>query len=838
MGAYVERSIGGAGTGKTRQVLENLTRAKQELGLSVDQIGFCTFTRAGRAEISERAAGEWGVPVEALTKTGWFRTAHSIAYRQMEINSDQLITDDEWLCKAMDVQVCTQIDGRGERRYLAAEGGDFTVAHSLAVWDVARNRMCSVVKILERQRACGEATPSDAAVKMTIEKYEQQKRLGGKLDFTDMISRFAGVKFSVNGAEEVDPEGEVPDLRVLAIDEAQDSSPLVDKVCRRLAASPRMERIWLCGDPYQCQPAGTPVLTMSGYKNIEDLDPATDRLLAFSRKDGRFYGANGFEIASRDVDSSSLIEITLSDGTKHVSTDSHKWVVRTRKKKAAFAVYLMSQGSRWRVGTVQMFSSKPDEKNGSFRLKMRMNKEQANRAWVLKVFETDREARCYEQIFSYKYGIPQTVFRPVTGRGCNLDKWFIENVFDTLGDLTTNGQRCLSDHSLAEEFAFCEKADRCKNGEKASRLVRAVNLLPGIHFVPKIVDATQSVYRLRCEWVEVVSCRRLPPGEAVRVWSMNVHKHHTYVTANGVVTGNSIHSFAGGDYRLFLAWDAHESIMPKSYRCPSRILSLGEQCLREMRQGYRNRKIMPSQDGGEVDTCCHPTDSLRGIKANDSVLILGRCAFALKNYEDELKAKYLPYTWVDKTQATKTLSGYSALWALEHREAVHASEWAAAIEMLAVSQEGVPLLKRGEKSAWKRGERSNVDVILPNQRFMESAGMEPALMELIFSGKWTEAIESKSQDRAKTWHKTATLHGVDVACNPPIGLSTIHSAKGLEADTVILSDQSSRATENSRVSLSDIYDEECRVAYVAVTRARQRLVVVHEATPYRMELPV
>jgi superfamily I DNA/RNA helicase len=124
MGAHVERSIGGAGTGKTRQVLENLTRAKQELGLSVDQIGFCTFTRAGRAEISERAAGEWGVPVEALTKTGWFRTAHSIAYRQMEIKSDQLITDDEWLCKAMDVQVCTQIDGRGERRYLAAEGGD------------------------------------------------------------------------------------------------------------------------------------------------------------------------------------------------------------------------------------------------------------------------------------------------------------------------------------------------------------------------------------------------------------------------------------------------------------------------------------------------------------------------------------------------------------------------------------------------------------------------------------------------------------------------------------------------------------------------------------------
>ena len=61
MRAKVERAIGGAGTGKTRLILERLTQAKDELGLSVDEIGFCTFTRAGRAEIAERAADAWGV---------------------------------------------------------------------------------------------------------------------------------------------------------------------------------------------------------------------------------------------------------------------------------------------------------------------------------------------------------------------------------------------------------------------------------------------------------------------------------------------------------------------------------------------------------------------------------------------------------------------------------------------------------------------------------------------------------------------------------------------------------------------------------------------------------
>lgn len=552
MSPYIERSIGGAGTGKTRQVLENLTQAKKELGLSIDQIGFCTFTRAGRAEISERAAGEWGVSVDALTKKGWFRTAHSIAHRQMDVKQDQLITDDEWLCEAMGVKICTEIDSRGERRYLAGDGGDSTVEHSLAAWDLARSRLCSVVSILERQRACGGQIPSDAAVVRTIEHYEHRKRLGGKLDFTDMISRFAGVKFTVNGAEECPPEGDVPDLRVLAIDEAQDSSPLVDRVCRRLASAPRMERVWLCGDPYQ-----------------------------------------------------------------------------------------------------------------------------------------------------------------------------------------------------------------------------------------------------------------------------------------------SIHSFAGGDYRLFLSWEAHESVMPRSYRCPSRILSLGERCLQGMRSGYRDRQIQPAAEGGEIEKCLWAGESLRGLSASSSVLILGRCAFALKDYAQELNSKYLPYSWVDRAkEGSRTLAGYIALWRLEHKRPINAGDWAAAIEILAVSQEGVAFLRRGEKTAWKRGERSNVDIILPNERFMTEAGMEQPLIDLIMKGEWTEAVEAKSRERAILWHRTATKHGVDVACSPPIRLSTIHSAKGLEADTVILSLQSSRATENSRLSLPDLYDEECRIAYVAVTRARQRLVVVNDAKSYRMEIPV
>jgi hypothetical protein len=840
MAAEVHRAIGGAGTGKTRLILDRLSEARDDLGLATDEIGFTTFTRAGRAEIAERAADAWGVSSDDLTKGGWFRTAHSIAHRCCRVEEGQLLQGqdgDEWLSGAVGGKVHTRTDARGERTYVA--DGDDTIPLAMKAWELARSRMESLDATLRRWMTMGEACPEQQAAASIVRRYELAKVREGRLDFTDMIARFAGVKFTLEGPVSIDPVGDAPEhLRVLAVDEAQDSSQLVDRVCRRLASSGRIERVWLCGDPYQCQPAGTPVLTLSGYKNIEDLDPSADQLVAFSRKDGRFYGAAGFEIASRDVDSSSLIEITLSDGTKHISTDTHKWVARTRGKKDAFAVYVMSRGGRWRVGTVQMFAGKPDKKNGSFRLKMRMNQEDASRAWVLKVFETDREARCYEQIVSCKYGIPQVTFRPVSGGRSNLDEGYIEKVFDTLGDLTKNGRLCLVDHGLSESNALCEKADRCKNGGQASRLVHASNLLPGIHLVPKMNDQACGISKRRCEWVEIVSCRRLPAGETVRVWSMNVHKHHTYVTTGGIVTGNSIHSFAGGDYNLFLAWKAEEYTMPQSYRCPSEILALGERCLRQMHRGYRDRGILPAAPGGRISSAASAQEAISRINADSSVLILGRCTFSLEDYEAELKARRLPYQWVDKGHAAVQLSGYGSLWSLQHGQACLGESLANAVGMISVKNKYGSLLTRGAKAEWKDGRKSHLDIVRPTDGDYELAGFEPTLRELIRSGKWVEALEPRYQERASMWHGVASQHGEELANSPPIRLSTIHSAKGLEADDVVLSSITSPSIERGRETLSEIHDEECRVAYVAVTRAKRSVTFVEDGFRCRMELPL
>ena len=109
---------------------------------------------------------------------------------------------------------------------------------------------------------------------------------------------------------------------------------------------------------------------------------------------------------------------------------------------------------------------------------------------------------------------------------------------------------------------------------------------------------------------------------------------------------------------------------------------------------------------------------------------------------------------------------------------------------------------------------------------------------LVLQGRWAEAIEPKCQERATLWHEVATKFGEALASNPPIRLSTIHSAKGLEADHVILSSISSASVDRSRDSLPELFDEECRVAYVAVTRARKSLTYVEDGGRYRLELPL
>jgi len=299
----------------------------------------------------------------------------------------------------------------------------------------------------------------------------------------------------------------------------------------------------------------------------------------------------------------------------------------------------------------------------------------------------------------------------------------------------------------------------------------------------------------------------------------------------------SIYGFSGGDAKHFMSWDASESVMPRSFRCPRPIMAFGEECLKQMHDGYWDRGILPAAHDGSIEQAGSAEDAIATfLDSQKTALVLARCSFTLPRYEKILSDRAIPYLRLDRPDAAAR-RGCLALWNMERDLTAKQEEVAAAVEMLPVKIAEVGnLLDKGAKAAWSRGDFARYDLL--RREDLAQVGFTPAAVAMIAQGDWAEAVTLKYRRLAGRWVESAKEYGPDLATKPRVQLSTIHAAKGAEAETVILSTESSRKVHLNTGRLPHIHDEECRVAYVAVTRARERLVIVEDGGPYRMALPL
>jgi superfamily I DNA/RNA helicase len=250
------RAIGGAGTGKTSLMKQTAEKAlaRPEMGGNPFALGYSSFTRAARLEAAVRCGTAWGVAPEELMQQGWFRTAHSVCFKQLGVSRGEMISgskeDGKWVSDAVGSDVAFAVD-EDEDGGVAIYQGDPVAAAALNYWSLARNVCLPLRKVVEADQ--DPDAPSAGEVIKRIEMYEQAKRLDGRSDFTDLLSRFVGLRFDPeDGPIEVTPEGAVPDEVVGWIfDEAQDASRLLDLACRRLVTGDACRWAWLVGDPYQ-----------------------------------------------------------------------------------------------------------------------------------------------------------------------------------------------------------------------------------------------------------------------------------------------------------------------------------------------------------------------------------------------------------------------------------------------------------------------------------------------------------------------------------------------------------------------------------------------------------
>jgi len=288
----------------------------------------------------------------------------------------------------------------------------------------------------------------------------------------------------------------------------------------------------------------------------------------------------------------------------------------------------------------------------------------------------------------------------------------------------------------------------------------------------------------------------------------------------------AIYGFAGSTADCFLGWPVKkERTMPKSYRCPKPILELGERCLRRMARGYFDRQIAPADHDGEVKEVCGVDDAVAAVDPSDDWLFIARTNYHAATMIAALNAANKPCRWVKSPEgASAKGEGLAALFSLENNEHVTGQQWARALPLLPLTDKaGRKLLTRGTKTTWGERYAEQYDVMFAND-LVPLGGATEALVEDIRSGRWVAHV-----DDGQRWRNRAVKHGVKLATEPRVRVGTIHSVKGAEADHVaFLTSTTKRITDRSSDSPA-VADEEHRVAYVAVTRARRTLTVINES---------
>jgi superfamily I DNA/RNA helicase len=169
---------------------------------------------------------------------------------------------------------------------------------------------------------------------------------------------------------------------------------------------------------------------------------------------------------------------------------------------------------------------------------------------------------------------------------------------------------------------------------------------------------------------------------------------------------------------------------------------------------------------------------------------------------------------------------------LEAGAFIDGADWKVIVDRIKVVMDGETMLTKGTKSKF---DKLSADDALEQYSWvtlstLEDVGATKALQEAIRSKSWRRWVEG-----VDTYAYAVQQWGIEAVSKPGIRVGTVHSAKGMEADSVVI--LTTLSGKCYRAALDDP-NQEARVKYVAVTRARRRLIILKEpSTQFRWRLP-
>lgn len=273
----------------------------------------------------------------------------------------------------------------------------------------------------------------------------------------------------------------------------------------------------------------------------------------------------------------------------------------------------------------------------------------------------------------------------------------------------------------------------------------------------------------------------------------------------------ALYRWSGADVETLITMPGRVRVLEQSWRVPRAVQEVAANVVDRIR--HRREKVWyPRDEEGLVKF--HASWGSVDLSGPD-ILILARNRYLLRDFESNLKSMGYLYEFQGVRSIRPKLLDAVLTWERlrQGRPGVTAEAVRKMYEMMSVGKS----VKRGFKSL--PGPADEAEMTMDYLREHGGLLVDPSLL-------WYDALDKMNLvDIA--YIRAARRRGENLLSAPRIRLSTIHGMKGGEADQVVLmTDMASRTYEEYRKNPED----EARVWYVAVTRARKELHVLAPKT--------
>lgn len=233
----------------------------------------------------------------------------------------------------------------------------------------------------------------------------------------------------------------------------------------------------------------------------------------------------------------------------------------------------------------------------------------------------------------------------------------------------------------------------------------------------------------------------------------------------------AIYTWAGADVKAFLEYPAKDKVLGKSFRLPQKIHAYAQKVVSHIKE-RKDKTWQSREDIGEISY----TQGFVGIDLSLPTLFLARNVVTCKKICKYLEGLGIVYTYRGESSVDRLT--LRAIWAFE---------------------------------AWKDG-------------MLSDDKMEKYAVYFHMLDKEREWHDVVKLPKSKHLYYSLLLQkkSADIFADPHIHVSTMHASKGTECDHIVVCLD---MTEQVAQSFAQNADDELRVLYVAVTRAKKKLTL-------------